>query len=401
MHASEPTPDFGSPAFVADPYPAYRRLRERDPVHQSPWGDWYLSRHAYAERLLEDPAFARESPGGSGPLAASAGRAGALERLIGDWLVFRDPPFHTRIRRWLGQRLGSRALEALAPQVQAAARQLLDARAGAPQLDVVADLAYPLPVIVIAELIGLPVRDRTLFAGWSRAITRALDRGLPQDMDEAAPAVREMTEYLERALAERRRRPREDLVTALAREPLDARRLTEHEALASLAFLLWAGHETTRSLIGNAVQVLLAHPGEQRRLRRHPELMGSAIEEFLRFESPLQKISRWTRVAVEFDGRRVPEGRLVVALVGAANRDPAVFDAPETPDLGRAPNLHLAFGGGIHHCLGAPLARLEARIAIGAVLERFAHMTPAAAPEWRPLSAFRSLERLPISTAPA
>jgi pimeloyl-[acyl-carrier protein] synthase len=391
------TPDFESDAFIADPYPAYRRLREHAPVHQSPWGDWYLSRHADAERVLRDPCFVREAPGGGSPLADNTGQSATLDAVIREWLVFRDPPYHTALRSWMSQYLNRRSFEAMTPRIEKLTSELLDAAAAVNHMEVVGDLAYPLPVMVIAEVLGLPASDRHLYEAWSRDLTRALDRGLPEDMAAAEPAIVEMLAYLAQIVAERRRRPHDDFVTALARAELDGRALSDDEVLATLVSLLWAGHETTRNLIGNGLLILLQNPEQCARLRREPALMRKAIEEFLRFESPVQKISRWTTQAIAIGTERLPAGSFVVCLLGAANRDPLVFTDPERVDIERRGNPHLAFGSGIHTCIGAHLARLEGRIALTTMLQRFPELIPSSPDfEWRRHSAFRSLKYLHV-----
>ena len=391
-------PDFESDAFINDPYPDYRRLREHDPVHESPWGDWYLTRYADVEFVLKDPRFVRESPGGVSPLADHSDEGATLEAVIHEWLVFRDPPYHTALRGWMSQYLNHASFEAMTPRIEAITQELFDGVAASNRMEVVGDLDYPLPVMVIAELLGLPVSDRHLYEVWSHPITRALDRGLPQDMAAAEPAITEMLAYLAQIVAERRRRPRDDFVTALARAQIDGRPLSEDAVLATLVSLLWAGHETTRNLIGSGLMTLLQHPEQCERLRRKPALMRTAIEEFLRYESPLQKISRWTTQTITIGAKQVPAGCLVVCLLGAANRDPLAFADPERLDIERRNNPHVAFGRGIHTCIGAHLARLEGGIVLATVLQRFPELAPASpGTEWRRHLAFRSLKHLHVT----
>lgn len=233
-----PTPDFESDAFINDPYLDYQRLRQHDPVHESPWGDWYLTRHADAEFVFKDQCFTRESPGGVSPLAEHTDHGAMLEAVIREWLVFRDPPYHTALRARLSEYLNRRSFEAMTPRIEALANELLDGVAASGHMEVITDLAYPLPVLVIAELLGLPVADRHLYERRSREITRALDRGLPQDMTQAEPAIVEMLDYLAQIVAERRRRPRDDFVTALAKAQIDGQSLPDDVVLATLVFLL-------------------------------------------------------------------------------------------------------------------------------------------------------------------
>ena len=393
-----PTPDFEADAFINDPYLDYRRLRQHDPVHESPWGDWYLTRHADAEFVLKDHRFTRESPGGVSPLADHTDQGATLEAVIREWLVFRDPPYHTALRGRLSEYLNRSTFEAMTPRIEVLTHELLDGVAATNRMEVVGDLAYSLPGLVIAELLGLPVADRHLYEFWSREITRALDRGLPEDMAAAEPAIAEMLDYLAQIVAERRRRPRDDFVTALAGAQIDRQVLSDDVVLATLVFLLWAGHETTRNLIGSGLLILLKYPEQSERLRRDPALMRTAIEEFLRYESPLQKISRWASQPIEIGAKLIPAGSFVVCLLGAANRDPQVFVDLERVDIERRVNPHLAFSSGIHTCIGAHLARLEGRIVLGTVLQRFPELALASpGVEWRRHSAFRSLKHLYVT----
>lgn len=375
-------------------------MREREPVYQADSGHWYLTRHGDASVVLRDPRFARQAPQGSNLLGASIHRPSRLEVLIRHWLVFRDPPGHTALRTWWSRHLNQGVFEGLAPRIPAIVEGLLDGIEGDACIDFVSALAYPLPVLVIAELLSLPTGDLHLYRRWSEAMTRALDRGLPQDMQAADPAIAEMLDYLGQAVRERRRRPGDDLLTAVTQARINGHSLGDEEILAGLAFLLWAGHETTRSLIGNGLWLLLRHGNQRRRLLAQTDLMDNAVEEFLRFESPIQMLSRWTRITLDIGGRRVPQDSLVVCLIGAANRDPAVFHQPEQLDIRRRDNRHLAFGRGPHHCMGAWLARCEARIAISTVLRHYPNLAFAGTrPRWRHHGAFRSLETLPVFLA--
>ena len=287
-------------------------------------------------------------------------------------ILFLDPPDHTRIRQLVGKAFTPRAVEAMRPHIQEIVDGLLDAAAGKGEMDVIADLALPLPVTVISEMLGVPVEDQARLQQWTDIAVRLID---PSDdvaiLAEAANALGGYNEYFGGLIGERRQQPREDLLSALVQAEEEGDRLSEQELLAMMALLYVAGHETTVNLIGNGMLALFRHPGELDRLRRDPSLLPSAVEEMLRYDSPVQLTARTATADVELDGLRIAKGQEAGVLLGAANRDPAQFPDPDRFDVGRQDNRHVAFGGGIHHCLGAPLARAEAQIAIGSLLRRF------------------------------
>jgi hypothetical protein len=354
-----------------DPYPFYRALRESEPVH---WNRrlrlWALSRHADVARVLRDAGFSVDRR----RLPAFARLFGGLDpeflEMIGSNLLMLDPPDHGRIRGLVSRAFTPRAVERLRPRVEALVEELLDAAARRREIDLVRDFAQPLPVLVIAELLGLPTRDRGSFVRWSGDLAALLDP-LLGDPRRAQRAYFELAAYLRGLFAERRREPREDLVSGLLAAEERGVRLSETELLSTCALLLGAGHETTTGLIGNAVLALLEHPGERKRLRDDPGLLRSAVEEFLRYDPPVQATDRVAVRECEIGGERIGPGQLAVCLIGAANRDPEVFPEPDRLDLARSPNPHLSFGAGHHVCLGAPLARLEAELALGGLLRRF------------------------------
>jgi cytochrome P450 len=284
--------------------------------------------------------------------------------------------------------------------------RLLDRVTGAGRMDVIEDLAYPLPVTVISELLGVPVDDADQVKTWSRDVARALDAIAlpvgPEVLERGRAATRGMVEYFGRLADERRRRPGDDLLSGLVEAEEAGDRLTERELLATCVLLYVAGHETTVNLVGNGLLALLRHPDEWRRLRRDPARLPGAIEELLRWDGPVQRTGRMAAEDVEIGGVAIPAGTLVLAMLGAANRDPAQFAEPDRLDVTRDEPRHLAFGAGIHYCLGAPLARLEGRVAIGTVLRRFSGLALAVErPIWRPSSALRGLETLPVVLEPA
>jgi cytochrome P450 len=309
-----------------------------------------------------------------------------------------DPPDHTRIRKLVNKAFTPRRVAELAPRIRGVVDALLAPLVARDGFDVILDLAAPLPAIVIAELLGVPAEDHRRFKDWSSRLVTLLGNPRPQEtLGEFQAAMETLLAYLGGVIAARREQPRDDLISALihAQEEHDA--LSDAELLATANLLLVAGHETTTNLIGNGTRALLRHPGELARLRANPALLPSAVEELLRYDSPVQATVRVPTEAVEIGGRTIPKDALVIAGIGAANHDPAVFERPGQLDLGRDPNPHLSFGFGAHFCLGAPLARLEAEIAFGALLERFPRLGLTGEPlRYRPNPVLRGLEALPV-----
>jgi cytochrome P450 len=382
------------PEFIADPYPLYHRLRIEDPVHWSPMGFWVLTRYDDVTMALRDPRFGRA--GFDELLRARFGESGFDLSML-----FRDPPDHTRLRMLVSKAFTPRVVERLRPRIQQVVDGLLDAVHPARAMDVIADLAYPLPVTVICEMLGVPGGDRARFRQWSEAIARSLDAiampGDPEIVERGNAARRALADYFRALIAERRQAPRADLLSELIAAEEQGDRLSEPELLATCMLLFVAGHETTVNLIGNGLLALLRHPAELRRLREDPSLVESAVEELLRYDGPAQRTGRMPSVDVEIDGRTIRKGDLLLAVIGAANRDPAHFPEPDRLDLTRGDNHHLAFGWGIHFCLGASLARAEAQLAINTVLRRMPALALAtSAPEWREASALRGLRALPV-----
>ncbi len=387
------------PEFHANPYPFYEQLREKDPVHESPLGFLVLTRYDDVVMALRDPRFGRV--GFEALLAAQYGPEGAEGRLPRSMLM-RDPPDHTRLRTLVSKAFTPRVIEEMRPHIQAIVHRLLDQVRNREGMDVIADLAYPLPVTVICEMLGVPLDDHVAIRDWSSDIARSLDSiGLladPEVMARGDKARRALTEYFRGLLPERRWRPRADLLSQLIAVEERGDRLNESELLSMCLLLFIAGHETTVNLIGNGVLALLRHPDELKKLRDQPGLIPLAIEELLRYDSPVQWTARITNTDVEVQGRQIPNGAMVVAAIGAANRDPSQFRDPDRLDIAREGNRHVAFGFGIHFCLGAPLARVEGQIALGTLLRRMPALAlQTATPEWRDSSALRGLKTLPVT----
>jgi cytochrome P450 len=386
--------DLLSPEAVADPYPLLAELREHDPVHWSErYRSWFVTRYADVDAALRDPRFSSDRIAPyrrarlEGPDTDPAVRAafGVLE----DWMVFKDPPDHTRLRKLLSRAFTPRAVERVRPRIAEIAAELLDGLG--PEADLIGEYAYPLTASVVAEMLGVPRADRARFKDWSDRITGLVFGGMgdPDRHTDGADGMAELTTYL-RDLVEHHEG--DDLLTALIRARDEGDALTHDEVVSTGVLLLFAGHETTTNLIGNGILALLQHPSQA------PDAHGT-VEELLRWDGPAKTIARLMATDVELGGRTLRTGERVFLCPAAANRDPAVFPDPDRLDVTRRPGRQLGFGIGLHYCLGAPLARLEASIAIPAALHRFPEMRLADEPlGWHPVLLSRGLRTLPVRT---
>jgi pimeloyl-[acyl-carrier protein] synthase len=386
------------PEFVADPYPMYHRLRAEDPVHHSPLGFWVLTRYPDVMAMLRDPRLIKE------PIAAFvAARFGmAVPPGLGLSMLDRDPPDHTRLRGLVSKAFTPRALERLRPEIQQIVDGLLDEVEARGSMDLVEEFAYPLPVRVICEMLGVSVKDHERFKAWGLDIARGLDAiMLPPDSEVGQRSVsgrRALADYLRGLIAERRAAPRDDMLSALIAAEEAGDKLNEEELLATCILLLVAGHETTVNLIGNGTLALLRHPDQLRKLRENPGLIGTAVEELLRFDGPVQRTARIPSEDITIGGQTIGKGEMVMPFLGAADRDPTQFPDPDRLDITRADNRHIAFGMGIHFCLGAPLARMEGQIAINTLLARLPKLALATdRPQFRQSLTLRGLQALPLS----
>ena len=351
-----------------DPFPHYRAMRENAPVfHDEQSGSWHVFRYDDVQRVLSEHATFSSRMGGDAPSETG--------QLFAASLITTDPPRHRQLRSLVSQAFTPKAVDALAPRISELADELLDRIASAGTADLIAGLAYPLPVIVIAELMGIPPADRDRFKQWSDIIVSQTRAGA-EDADHHA-ANMEMTGYFLDLIEQRRRRPGNDLVSNLLAAEIDGQKLSVAELLGFCSLLLVAGNETTTNLIGNAVLCFAEAPGTIERLRAEPSLLPQAIEEVLRYRSPVQSMYRVAAADAVLADVQIPAGAPLVAWIGSANRDERHFVKPDEFDIGRGPSRHLAFGQGSHFCLGAPLARLEARIALEAVLSRLPGLTVA------------------------
>jgi cytochrome P450 len=384
------------PAFRADPYPHYGLLRADGPLRRGQAGVWVTTSHALCGRILRDPRFGHQPAGGPADGADGIFRTAGLPAERRSFLTL-DPPDHTRLRRLVSKAFTARLVERLRPRISECVDALLAGMSG--ETDLISELAWPLPVAIISELLGVPPEDTNRFKAWSDALARGLDPDFLLPPAEIARRERARDEFIAyfRALADRRRADGgdDDLLSALVAVSDQGDVLTEAELLATCILLLVAGHETTVSLIGNGALALLRHPDQLAWFRAHPEAAASAIEELLRYDPPVQLTARSALEDVELAGRRIERGQPILMLLGAANRDPAVFPDPDRLDLTRkAERQHLGFGLGIHYCLGAPLARLEGQIALTKLFRREVALTGEVA--YRDNLILRGLATLPV-----
>lgn len=406
-----------APEVLHAPYPIFHRYREADPVH---WGvaglagfpgAWYLFRHEDGIRTLKDDRLGKQrrtvtySGGGGDPSREDGGKPPVPEaakpffQLASNFLVHQDPPDHTRLRSLVSKAFTPRAVEAMRPRIVELTDQLIDGVEDRAEMDFITDFAFPLPVAVISDMLGLPEEARDLFARWSRTFQEVDVRTTEETWKRAGRSVAEARSYIGDLIEERRRVPREDLVSALIEAEREGDKLTKDELVGNILFLFvaGAGFETTTGLIGNGLLALLRNPDQMELLRSERKWLGSAVEELLRYESPIQMTNRVAHEDLEVRGRRIREGDSVLIVIAAANRDPEVFPEPDALRIDREENRHYAFGQGIHYCLGGPLARLEAEVAFDRLLDRLPRLALADAdPIWSDNAAIRVLRSLPV-----
>jgi len=401
--ASDPLFNPLSPDFIRDPYPHYERLRTTDPVHVNAHGAFVASRHADVSLVLRDKRFGKDY------VERTIRRYGPkimdepIFRSMSHWMLQQDPPDHTRLRGLVVKAFTARRVEDMRPRIQEVVDQTLDAVVENGHMDLIEDFAFRLPVTIICDMLGIPEEHREAFYKGSRDGGRILDPVplTPEEIAQANAGNTMAKMYFEQLFELRRRNPGDDLTSQLVQAEEAGDKLSNEELTANIVLLFGAGHETTVNLIGNGLLALYRNPDQLALLKANPSLMSNAIEEFLRYDSSVQMTGRVALEDIEdLGGKRVPKGESVLCLLGSANRDPAVYpDRPDRLDI-RRPNVKpLSFGGGIHFCLGAQLARIEAEIAISTLLRRLPELRldDAENPEWRPTFVLRGLKRLPAS----
>lgn len=398
MRPHPPSYDLASPAFLANPYPTWAQMRIEAPVYQDADGAWHLTRYADCVAALHTPSLSSDRTDSQLNVLAPAERerAATYATMRRAMMLFADPPHHTRLRRLVARAFTPRTAEALRPRVQAIVDDLL-AAAPTDDFDALRDLALPLPYSVIADLIGVPAEDRAQIKAWSTDFVVSLNRFDREIAERAAASLRAFADELRPVVARLRAAPEPNLLSALVAAEEQGDRLSEDELFATAMLLIIAGHETTTNLIGNGLWLLLSHPEQLALLRDSPALIAGAVEETLRYASPVQGMVRVASEEVTIGGTAIARGERVNVLFGAANRDPAHFAKPERFDITRQPNPHLGFGDYIHVCLGAALARVEGQVALGTLVRCYLTIQPTAStPDWLPYTAFRGLQTLPL-----
>ncbi len=391
------------PEFRKNPYPTYQRLLIEDPVQESPFGGLILSRYADCTSLLRDPRASSDFRKSDNFRQQALDQGLDYDALLEEnrSFLFLDPPDHTRLRGLVNKAFTPKVVEGLKPRIKEIVSGLLDAALERGEVDIMEDYAYPLPVAIICDMLGVPVEDNVRFRVWTKEAARSVD---PDELlSPAEQAARQSTfeafhAYFEELVAKRRAAPKDDLISALIAAEDEGSKLSHEELVSTCILILIAGHETTVNLIGNGTLQLLKHPDQLAMLRERPELLKTAVEELLRFDPPVQLTGRLAMEDIPFGDKVLKKGQQATMLIGAANRDPAQFPDPRRLDITRAENRHIAFGLGIHFCLGAPLARVEGQVAIGELVARTSSLELAVAePPYKENLVLRGLAELPVT----
>jgi len=392
-----------SPERIADPHSYFTVLRTHDPVH---WNEkyraWFIHRYDDVLDALRDPCFSSERIGAAYDRLTDDQKAQRQPTydILMDWLVFRDPPDHTRLRRLVSRAFTPRAVEAWRDRINGVVEELIDDLSDREQFDLIEDFAYPIPAVVIAEMMGVPSDDRDRFKDWSDDVMILVfgARGVGDRRARAQQGLIELAGYLGELVTHYRQHPADNIISNLVEASEGDDSLEDPEIVANCVLFLFGGHETTTNLIGNGMRVLLQHPDELERLRDDPSLIKPGVEEILRFDGPSKMEVRTLANSVELRGKTLPAGDMVYLVQHAANRDPEAFDQPDRFDVTRDPNNHIGFGFGLHFCLGASVARLEGTIALEALVRRLPNLELGPDPEvWVPTMLSRGLEHLPVS----
>ena len=407
-NASQNKYDLFSPTFKVDPFPIFAQMRESDPfyAHRAPDGRiiWYITRYDDVVNVLKDDVHFCKDPRNAHTAQNSKENVqrSITQRLINENMLFSDPPDHTRLRALVTQAFTPRRVVEIGDRIQIICNELLEKAASDKQMDLIADYALPLPVKVICELLGIPAADQAEVIDWSQAIISPGSRNLTYS--DRKRKMRMFINYLQTMFSVRRANPQDDLISALVQAEEAGETLNEAELSSMVALLLVTGHETTVNLIGNGVLALLRYPDQLDFLQKNPAAWETAVEELLRYDGPVEtSTTRWVREGITIDGHHLRRGDIVRVVFASANRDHSRFENSDVLDVCRTDNRHLAFGFGAHYCLGAPLARLEGRIAFPALFSRFPHVqlaTPVSELTWRSGVLFRSLSKLPLLLHP-
>ncbi|MEK3732058.1 MULTISPECIES: cytochrome P450 [Paenibacillus] len=390
--------DLFSFEFSQDPYPTFKNLRENEPIHLAKMNNgqytWVVTKYEDAVAILKDPRFTKNF----NYFATEDKQDKGSANLLVQNMLFSDPPDHTRLRGLVHQAFTPRMIESLRGRIEEITHELLDAVQNKGYMNLINDFAFPLPIIVICELLGVPSKDRNEFRKWSNTLVDPPQE--PERIEELQTHLEEFVAYLQQWFEQCRENPQNDLISKLIQAEEDGDRLKEEELYGIVSLLIIAGHETTVNLITNGVYALLTHPDQKVRLQNEPNLIKSALEEILRYNGPVQfSTNRWATETIRLGDKTIHEGDQVLVALNSANHDPEQFQDPEVFDITRGQNKHLAFGKGIHYCLGAPLARLEGEIAITALLKRMPEIRLATEVEnlkWKPGMLMRGLEELPV-----
>ncbi|MFB4163821.1 cytochrome P450 [Alteribacillus sp. JSM 102045] len=391
---SKPFFSLTSSAFFENPYPFYDRLRSINPLYKGNLlknSGWYVTGYEEAAAILKDTRFQNRIP-----LPDTSKKYKLLKNIQKDMMVFKNPPDHKRLRFLVSKAFTPKVIESYRTYIEEAALDLLYGVQNRKRIDVVSDFAFPLASLVIAKILGVPAKDRYLFREWSIILLQTIDFTRSERLlQKGNDTVTILIDYFQSLIKKRKLNPQSDLISLLIKEE---DKLSDEELLSTSILLLIAGHETTVNLISNSIFALLNHPNQLKKLKEYPSLAGRAVEEVLRYESPTQMIARYASETTEINEKTIEKGDQVYILLGAANRDSKKFLAPNKLDITRKPNPHLAFGNGVHFCLGAPLARMETQIAIRILVQRLpGHQTNTPTLQWRKLIGFRSLEELTIT----
>lgn len=397
--------DLSGPLFEANPYPTYAAMQRNDPIYWRAWNDgggmWIVTRYEDVATILRDhKRFVKNYSNSLTPeQQAQQPPQDTIFQIIDNHLLNHDPPDHTRLRHLVNKAFTPRMINQLRSRVEAIAHQLLDQVEHKGQMDLIDDYAFPLPIIVIAELLGLPVEDRDQLRQWSHGFIAPVRN--EAELQIFKSVMIDFTNYLRELFTQRRQKPQDDLITAMVQAEEAGDKLSEAELFSMVVLLIVAGHETTVNSIGTGVLSLLRHPDQYKRLSQEPALVETAVEELLRYDGPvITSTPRWASEDVEIGGQLIRRGERVEVVISAANRDPEQFSNPDQLDITRQDNRHLGFGLGIHYCLGAPLARMEGKLALTILLKRLPHLrlnAPFEELEWQLLPPVRGLKHLPLA----